>query len=642
MLARRISAGLSLTSVVSAVWVICVISPPTPHFLSGQSPLPHAEVGSNTRFYSAVGDLEALMSGSSAVVTASAESRDVRIRPARSSRSGSQRMQVLAGAEFRYFQDPPGFADPHSPEYRPFTTNPEDTGGENRRLTEPVQSLPPEAEQDLADLISKTLTLRYGDPLTARVLRTISREQALDLFDEVSRKIDERALEPTPYAARMQRALQNLKQAPDNSEFCEATGIVVASHQASRFREALSRLTVAEEIQVLSAASRLLQESGRLAERTLGLAAHIVGFEFTSASLDTLDRFSGLELQDPSRPSVESAMRADGLEEQIVGIGIEIRETRDGLLIVRTLRGSPADDAGIRAGDFLIGVNEHDLSGYNLISVVDLMNGPKGSVIRIQTRRGRQDVREFALTRRTVRVWTVHDVQMLPGTEVGYLSFSRFSAKSSEEVDAALDKLHQDGMKSLIFDVRGNPGGLLTTSVEIADKFLACGTIVSTRGRLSSDNMSQSATYARTWSVPLVVLIDHDSASASEIFAAAIQENHRGLVVGTRSWGKGAVQTHFPLTAIDATLRLTTALFYSPSGRRMTGRGVFPDVEVPDPDGPLNGDPALDEAIRVAQRQELRDLARAAGHCQPAHSDEIQHSSLQGIVDPAHPKLMIF
>jgi carboxyl-terminal processing protease len=269
-----------------------------------------------------------------------------------------------------------------------------------------------------------------------------------------------------------------------------------------------------------------------------------------------------------------------------------------------------------------------------LSSSVDTMKGPIGSRMRIRTFREGLGERDHVLIRRTVRVWTVNDTKILPGTAVGFFNLSRFSENSPAEVDQALETLHNEGMKSLIIDLRGNPGGLLTTCVEICDRFVPCGVIVSTHGRLSSDNMIQEARYSKTWSVPLVVLIDSDSASASEIFAAAVQENSRGLIVGSRSYGKGSVQSHFPLTAIEGELRLTTALFYSPSGRRMSGRGVAPDVEVNDADGVLNGDEVLAEATQIAQGQSVRDLAKAAGSCKPQNLSPIRSSQLPDISDP--------
>ncbi len=164
---------------------------------------------------------------------------------------------------------------------------------------------------------------------------------------------------------------------------------------------------------------------------------------------------------------------------------------------------------------------------------------------------------------------------------------------------------------------------------------------MSTKGRLNVDNMIQEATYSNTWSVPVIVLLDSDSASASEIFAAAIQENRRGLVVGTHSYGKGSVQTHFPLHTIEGDLRLTTALFYSPNGRKMHGHGVTPDVEVIDKDGVLNGDDVLTEATKITQNQMLSDMARAAGACRSRSNSTASNSSTDGIVDPIHPGTMI-
>jgi carboxyl-terminal processing protease len=270
-------------------------------------------------------------------------------------------------------------------------------------------------------------------------------------------------------------------------------------------------------------------------------------------------------------------------------------------------------------------------------SSMDLMKGPSGSRVKIRiARRGGSEL-EFVLTRRVFRVWAVNDAKILYENHVGYFRLSRFSRSSTVELDQALNSLHTEGMESLIIDLRGNPGGLLTSCVEISDRFVPCGIIVSTKGRLATDDSIQEATYAETWSVPIVVLVDGDSASASEIFAAAIQENKRGLVLGTRSYGKGTVQTHFPLSSIPGDLRLTTARFYSPNGRSMSGSGVTPDVEVDDHDGVLNGDEVLAEAVRLAQGQTLKNMANASGICRPQKSAPSRSTSLEDIMDPNHP-----
>ncbi len=505
----------------------------------------------------------------------------------------------------------------------------------------PLPQSQPGSERSEIDAV---ITVRYENPVTVRAIRAMSGTQAVQLFAEVSAKIDERSLEQPSYDVRVRRALRNLTIALENQAFVHGLGLTTESFRLDAFRNALSRLAAAGQIRDYQEAYRVLTAVIRHAQNIPGLTPGVVGFEFANSSTDTLDLFSGLELADPglSRGTGRQGNQNDLLKEQIVGIGIEVREHAQGLIVVRPLRGGPAAEAGVESGDIILSIDGRITQGMKLAESVDLMSGPDGSEVRLRVDRDGRGEREFMLTRRTVRVWTVNDIRLLDGTSVGYFSLTRFSQGSPGEVDDALDSLHRRGMKSLIMDLRGNPGGLLTTCVEISDRFVPCGTIVVTKGRLRSDNMLQEATYSRTWNVPLVVLIDHDSASASEILAAAIQENQRGLVVGSRSYGKGSVQTHFPLSSIEGDLRLTTALFYSPSGRKMSGSGVMPDVAVDDQDGVLNGDAVLAEARRVAQSQTLRELAKAAGTCQPRNPPAVRSSFLDDIVDPIHPGTRVF
>ncbi len=491
---------------------------------------------------------------------------------------------------------------------------------------------------DETSAINNLLTYRYQNPVTVRAIRAMSTTQAVQLFAEVSEKIDERSLEPTSYDLRVRRALRNLSIALDNQAFMNGLGISADSFSTDSFRNTLSRVAANGQVQNYKDARTVLNTVMQSAQSVQGLTASVVAFEFANASIDTLDKFSGLEPADPgSRNGAEMTnMKSAALEENIVGIGVEVREHAEGLIVVKPLRGGPAAEAGLESGDIILNINGRNIGGMKMASSVDLMKGTSGSQMRMRIYRDGKGERDFALTRRSVRVWTVNDTKLLSGTDVGYFSLSRFSQNSTAEVDQALNELYSKGMKSLVLDLRGNPGGLLTTCVEISDRFLACGTIVSTKGRLSADNMVERATYNKTWSVPLVVLVDGDSASASEIFAAAIQENGRGVVVGTRSYGKGSVQTHFPLSAIGGDLRLTTALFYSPNGRKMAGEGVTPDVEINDRDGVVNGDEVLVEAVRVARSQTLKDMAKMSGTCKKSTPTAGRSSSLSNIMDPGH------
>ncbi len=498
--------------------------------------------------------------------------------------------------------------------------------------------LPDSQMDDEASKIDELITVRYQNPVNVRAIRAMSASQAVSLFSEVSQKIDERSLEPTSYDVRVRRALRNLTIALDNPAFVNGLGVSANSFAMDGFRNTLARLADAGQVRNYQDARSVLNTVMTAAAKVNGLTPSVVGFEFANASIDTLDKFSGLEPADPStRNGAElSGQKSAALEEEIVGVGVEVREHAEGLLVVKPLRGGPAAEAGIETGDIILSINGREIAGMKMANSVDLMKGTSGSQMKVRIYREGKGERDFVMTRRKVRVWTVNDAKLLSGTDVGYFSLSRFSQSSTAEIDQALNDLYNKGMKSLIIDLRGNPGGLLTTCVEVSDRFLACGTIVSTKGRLSGDNMVEQATYAKTWNVPLVVLVDGDSASASEIFAAAIQENDRGVVVGTKSYGKGSVQTHFPLSAISGDLRLTTALFYSPSGRRMAGEGVTPDVEINDRDGVANGDEVLIEAVRIAQSSTLKNMAAAAGKCRTNTPSANRSSSLSNIVDPSH------
>jgi carboxyl-terminal processing protease len=213
----------------------------------------------------------------------------------------------------------------------------------------------------------------------------------------------------------------------------------------------------------------------------------------------------------------------------------------------------------------------------------DLLQGPENSTVRVTVESPGQAPRDVQVTRRRVEVPSVEEAKLIdPAAGIAYFRITSFQESTDGEVNQALWKLHRLGMKSLIIDLRGNPGGLLRSAVDVADRFVSRGTIVSTRGRNELENQTYRAQKGedQTWHVPLVVLIDGDSASASEIFAGAIRDFKRGTIVGKRSYGKGSVQGIFSLKTADTGIRLTTAKFYSPLGKPFAKVGVDPDVTV--------------------------------------------------------------
>jgi len=326
-----------------------------------------------------------------------------------------------------------------------------------------------------------------------------------------------------------------------------------------------------------------------------------------SAKSNTCDASTTMEIGEPLQ-TCQSA----GLEDSLVGIGVEIKPHARGVEVIKSLTGGPAQLAGLRAGDVIVAINNQELVSRPVSHAVELISGVAGSSLTLRIERENRNS-TLTLRRARVEVRSVSEVRLVGSADkVGYIKLEKFAQKSDEEMDRALWSLHQQGMRALVIDLRGNPGGLLTTAISLTDKFLPGGVIVSTRGRNKVDSTMTYAKKEQTWKIPLVVLIDENSASASEIFAAAIQENGRGMVVGRRSYGKGTVQTHFPLKSVPGNLRLTTAQFYSPKGRVMAGTGVEPDIRVDSVAGLLRGagpsDRDLAMALEVARSRELFEL----------------------------------
>jgi carboxyl-terminal processing protease len=269
------------------------------------------------------------------------------------------------------------------------------------------------------------------------------------------------------------------------------------------------------------------------------------------------------------------------IEGNFVGLGIELKAELDSLLIVDVISGGPADRGGLKAGDRIVQVDGQTMRDISTDVAADKLKGDEGTAVRLVVLNESGLKRELRLVRQVVEVPSVEQVSLIDKNYgVGYIKLISFQKTTSRDVESALWQLHREGMRSLIIDVRGNPGGLLTAAVEVADKFITEGTIVSTRGRGTGEDFDYKAHLVGTWRVPLVVLINGDSASASEIFAAAIRDAQRGTLVGQRSFGKGSVQGIFPLAVGHAGLRLTTAKFYSPNGNAISGHGVQPHVAV--------------------------------------------------------------
>ena len=294
------------------------------------------------------------------------------------------------------------------------------------------------------------------------------------------------------------------------------------------------------------------------------------------------------------------------------GLGIEVTQENGAVKVVSPMDGTPAAAAGIQTGDFITAVDGESLMGLSLDQAVDKMRGPVGSEITVTiVRDGQQEPFDVTMTRDTIKLTAVKG--RLEGKTV-VLRITTFNDQTfpnlQDSLKTALDEAGGlDKVDGIVIDLRNNPGGLLTQAIAVSDAFLDKGEIVSTRGRKPEDSERFNATPGDLADgKPIVVLINGGSASASEIVTGALQDHHRAIVVGTKSFGKGSVQTVMPIKG-EGAMRLTTARYYTPSGRSIQSLGIAPDIVVPQPAAqPENPDAQAEDQQKTRSEADLRGV----------------------------------
>ena len=262
------------------------------------------------------------------------------------------------------------------------------------------------------------------------------------------------------------------------------------------------------------------------------------------------------------------------------GLGIEVSMEAGVVKVISPIDDTPASKAGLKAGDYIVKINDTQVQGKSLSEAVDLMRGPVGSSIELTVRRrGEKKALTFNITREIIEIQSVKSE--LLEENIGYIRLTSFNENSSDQIEKQIKKLKKNkNLNSFILDLRNNPGGLLNQAIRISDFFLENGEIVSTKSRKKSDNRKWFAKKGDiTDGKTLLVLINYGSASASEIVAGALKDHKRAIVIGENSYGKGSVQSIIPLKNRGA-IRLTVAKYYLPSGKSISEVGVRPDIEV--------------------------------------------------------------
>jgi carboxyl-terminal processing protease len=293
------------------------------------------------------------------------------------------------------------------------------------------------------------------------------------------------------------------------------------------------------------------------------------------------------------------------------GLGIEITLKDDILTVVAPIDGTPAHRAGLHTGDRIVKIDGLPTKDMQLADAVKRMRGKPGTKVLISVvREGWAEPKDFEIVREQIKVQSVKTVEMGDGIE--YLKLRQFQEQSPHDLEVALEKFTKAGMKALILDLRNNPGGLLTAAVEVSEKFIDDGKlVVYTEGRVKSQNMRFPAHAKRGYSqMPMVVLVNQGSASASEIVAGALQDWGRATIVGTQTFGKGSVQTIIPLSD-GSGLRLTTAKYFTPKGRSIHGKGITPDVIVEAPKEPAPKERPLPSADPLEDMKKDVQLQKA-------------------------------
>ena len=265
------------------------------------------------------------------------------------------------------------------------------------------------------------------------------------------------------------------------------------------------------------------------------------------------------------------------------GLGIEITMQAGLVKVISPIEGTPADKAGIKAGDFIIRINDTQVKGLNLFEAVSMMRGKVGTKINLVIRRENiDDELKFTLTRGIIKIREVSAEVKL--NSIGYIRLRAFNQKSHNQLKEKIKSFKSKRLNGYILDLRNNPGGLLSQAIKISDMFLDSGEIVSTKGRDKTDIKIFNAKKGDIiGGLPLIVLINKGSASASEIVSGALKDHKRAIILGETSFGKGSVQSIIPLTNRGA-LRLTTAKYYLPSGSSISEVGVSPDITVKEKD----------------------------------------------------------
>jgi carboxyl-terminal processing protease len=467
------------------------------------------------------------------------------------------------------------------------------------------------------------VTRRYADRSFIESVERSTPAQSIEVYQDVVSKLETYYVDSIDYYKLALYGTAFLEVALTERDFIQKHLPKTPAASIENFRRNVHRLVFGKKVGNANDLKNLALLVASEAQEQIGLMPTATIFEFISGSVGLLDPYSSILTPGEYREIMSQ------IEGNLIGLGVELWAEGNELRIVDVFKGSPAAQAGLLPGHYILEVDGQTIVSIGAKRAADMLRGPENSSVKLVISSGGDQSVAIDVVRRRVEIPSVSSAEMRNG-QIGYIRITNFQKTTVNEVSRALFDLSSQGMKSLVIDLRRNPGGLLESAVELADYFIVRGGIVSTRGRNTSENRNYTAHAAGTWDMPLVVLIDAESASASEIFAGAIRDHDRGYIVGQISYGKGSVQGVFPSERGIGGLRLTVSRFYSPSGTAISQRGITPHVMVPE-------EPDATPATLVALKPPVESIPSEgiAGSTETGANLTAQRPVLQPASEPA-------
>jgi carboxyl-terminal processing protease len=440
---------------------------------------------------------------------------------------------------------------------------------------------------------------RHRDASYRTQVLDLSLSRSLDLYEEVVSELRDNYIErgKLNLTRLFREGLTELRLALEDETFRAAQLPGVSPAAILAFKNQLRDTWGDRTVGSLKDARGLVRDVAWACHKELGIRPSVVVLEFACGACDVLDEYT-MFLTPAQLTDFYASVNGSA-----VGIGIDV--TFDGmrLLIADVVPGSPAAlcDAGLRVGDQVLSIDKRKAGTLTAETAADLLKGEVGSVCEVEVlRQGDMMPRTLRLVRQPVAVASVASIMLDRDMGIGYVRITAFQKTTLQELDEAVARLRMEGTKVLILDLRGNSGGLFDVAVQVAERFLSEGVIVSTQSQVPEFNKTHAAHNMNPLTWPMVILVDGDTASAAEVVAGALKDNQRGKLVGQTTYGKGTSQRVFKLEAAPAGIRVTLARFFSPSGRAYSGRGVTPDVLIERTPRDLSPDLRQQPQVRMA------------------------------------------